>query len=65
MDTLESAIKLMKPDSFVSSIDLRDAYYSVPIATEYRKYLKCVWRGALYQFRALPMGLSSSPRIFT
>ena len=65
MDALESAIKLMKPECFVSSIDLSDAYYSVPIAPEYRKYLKFVWRGALYQFRALPMGLSSSPRIFT
>ena len=29
MDTLESAIKLMKPGCFMTSIDLRDAYYRV------------------------------------
>ena len=65
MDTLESAIKLMKPGCFMTSIDLRDAYYSVPITPEHRKYLKFMWRGVLYQFTSLPMGLTSSPRIFT
>ena len=49
----------------MSSIDLRDAYYSVPIALEFRKYLKFIWKGEMFQFTALPMGLPSSPRIFT
>ena len=65
MDTLESAIKLMKPGCFMTSVDLQDAYYSIPVSPLFRKYLKFAWRGQLYQFRALPMGLSSSPRIFT
>ena len=65
MDTLEAAIKLLKPNCFMTSIDLRDAYYSIPIVLEYRKYLKFSWRGVLYQFTVLPMGLTSSPRIFT
>ena len=65
MDTLESAIKLMKPGCFMTSVDIRDAYYSIPISPLFRKYLKFAWRGRLYQFRALPMGLTSSPRIFT
>ena len=65
MDTLQSAINLMKPGCFMMSIDLRDAYYSVPVSPTYRKYLKFIWRDQLYQFTCLPMGLSSSPRIFT
>ena len=65
MDTLESAIKLMRPGCFMTSIDLRDAYYSAPITPEHRKYLKFMWRGVLYQFTSLPMGLTSSPRLFT
>ena len=65
MDTLEAAIKLMKPECYMSSIDLCDAYYSIPVSPNYRKYLKFIWRGQLYQFRVLPMGLTSSPRIFT
>jgi hypothetical protein len=65
MDTLETAIKMLKPHCFMSSIDLRDANYSIPIAPGHRKYLKFSWRGVLYQFTVLPMGLTSSPRIFT
>ncbi|XP_028394531.1 uncharacterized protein LOC114518732 [Dendronephthya gigantea] len=65
MDTLETAIKLMRPGCFMTSIDLKDAYYSIPVASEHQKYLKFFWRDKLYCFTCLPMGLSSSPRIFT
>ncbi len=65
MDTLETALKMLKPHCFMSSIDLRDAYYSIPIAPGHIKYLKFSWRGVFYQFTVLPKGLTSSPRIFT
>ena len=43
MDTLETAIMLMTPGCFRTSIDLKGAYYSVPMALEHQKYLKfCV-----------------------
>ena len=35
MDTLQSAIRLMKQNCYMASVDLRDAYYSVPIDEEY------------------------------
>ena len=28
----------------MTSIDLQDAYYSIPIAEEHQKYLKFIWR---------------------
>lgn len=31
MDTLETAVKMTKPGCFMASIDLKDAYYTVPI----------------------------------
>ena len=65
MDTLDSAMKLIDTDCYVASVDLQDAYYSMPIHVEYQKYLKFIWRGTLYQFTALPNGLSCGPRIFT
>ena len=40
METLQSAIALMRPGCYMASIDLRDAYYSVPIDPDYKKYLK-------------------------
>ena len=49
----------------MTSIDLKDAYYSLPIAMEHQKYLKLFLKNSLYTFACLPMGLSSRPSIFT
>lgn len=38
MDTLNTIIKLVEKDCYMVSIDLKDACYSVPIATSDRKY---------------------------
>ena len=65
MDTLNTITKLLEQDCFMVSIDLKDAYYSIPIATSERKYLKFSWKGKLYQFTCLPNGLSCRPRKFT
>ena len=65
MKTLHSAIALMRPGFYMASIDLRDAYYSVPIDTDHKKYLKFYWKGILYQFTCLPNGLAFGPQVFT
>ncbi|XP_067664507.1 uncharacterized protein [Haliotis asinina] len=49
----------------MASIDLRDAYYSVPIAEEHRKFLRFEWQGILYEYTCLPNGLACAPRRFT
>ena len=65
METFDMAIKMMSPDCYLASIDLKDAYYSVPIHEQFRKYLRFIWNGALWQFCCLPNGLACGPRKFT
>ena len=65
MDTLQVALKLVTPFCFMSSIDLKDAYYSVPIAKHHRKFLRFSWRRQLWQFDSMPNGLALAPRKFT
>ena len=65
MDNIESCIHLMKPMCFMASIDLSDAYFSVPVDPSHQKYLKFLWKGRLYQFTCLAQGLSCAPRVFT
>lgn len=48
-----------------TSIDLKDAYFHVPIAPHHRQFLRFAFQGRHYQFRVLPFGLSLSPRVFT
>ena len=64
MDSIVTCINLMKKDCYMASIDLRDAYYSVPIAEHDRKYLKFIWKGQLYSYTCLAMGLACAPRKF-
>ena len=65
MDTFRTALKLIRPGCLMASVDLKVAYYSIPIAEEDRKLLMFQWKGKYYQFTYLPNGLSSAPRIFT
>lgn len=65
MDTFQTALDLIYPNCFMASIDWKDAYFSVPINSDDRKYLRFFWKNQLYQFTCLPNGLASAPRIFT
>ena len=65
MDLLQTALDMMRPDCWMASIDLKEAYYAVPVAEVHRKFLRFRWGGELYQFRVLPNGLACAPRIFT
>lgn len=65
MESLKSVLDLMTPGCFMASADIKDAYYTVPVAKEHQKYLRFMWRDKLYQYVCLPNGLSSAPRMFT
>jgi hypothetical protein len=65
MDTLETVLTLIRPGMFMASIDFTDAYYSLAIAEQHRKYLRFEFENVLYEFTCLPNGLSSGPRVFT
>ena len=65
MDNIWSAIRLMKPGCYMGSVDLKDAYYSVPICKDHQKFLKFEWKGVLYQFVCFPNRLAFWPRKFT
>lgn len=65
MDHLQVAIDMMKPNSFMASIDLKDAYYTVPIHKEFQQYMCIQWDSQVFKFTAMPFGLTSAPRLFT
>ena len=65
METIWTAVSMIKPGCYMATIDIKDAYYCVPINKEHQKYLKFKWKGTLYQFTCYPNGLASCPRKFT
>lgn len=65
METFESALKLVKKDCYMASVDLRHAYYSVPIAEEQQVKLRFQHDQKIYQYLSLPNGISCAPLLFT
>ena len=65
METLRSVIASVQVGDWLSSIDLKDAYLHVPMHPDFRKYLRLSFEGVQYQFRVLPFGISTAPRVFT
>ena len=55
----------LKHNYFMAKLDMRDAYYSIPVDKQSRRYLQFIFEGKLYQFKVLVFGLSTAPRIFT
>ena len=65
MGCLQSATRMMTPDCYMASIDLKDAYYTVNVNKHFRKYLRFIWKGQLFEYTCLPNGLACAPRLFT
>ena len=65
MENLRNMCDMLTTDCYMTSIDLKKAYYSVAVDKSSKKFLRFMWQDTLYQYRALPNGLASAPRIFT
>ena len=61
METIQSVLSLITPGCYLASLDLKDAYYSVPIHPDHTKVLKFIWKNQLYKFLVLPNGLYCGP----
>lgn len=65
METPSSVRLAIRPNDWATSVDLQDAYFHILVAPGYRHLLRFVWEGTVFEFRALPFGLSLAPLIFT
>ena len=65
MEIAASIRRAIPPGAWAVSIDLMDAYLHILIHPASRKYLRFSLEGTIYQFRALPYGISTVPFVFT
>ena len=65
MTTVSSVRLALRSGCYMASLDLKDAYWHIPIAKSFRPYLAFSAGGRIYQFRVMPFGLNIAPRIFS
>ena len=65
MEGIHMLKDLLRAGDLMAKIDLKDAYFMIPIAQEDRDFLKFQWKDQTYQFNCLPFGLSSAPWVCT
>ena len=64
MNSLQTCLDLMTPSCYMASIDLKNAFHTIPMVKEHCKYLKFKVGNQYYQYKVLPMGFKDSPRLF-
>ena len=64
MLTNATLLRSMRQGDWLTSIDLTDAYFHISVYPPHRKFLRFGFRGRVYEYTALPFGLSLSPRVF-
>lgn len=65
MESVKTAVALISSNSFMSVIDLKDAYHAIPVHQDFQKYLKFRWKGVLYKYTCIPFGLCLAPWLYT
>ena len=53
--------EMLLPGDKMCKIDLKDAYFAIPLSVKSRKYVRFQWKGFLYEFFCLCFGLFPAP----
>ena len=65
MEGMKDVIDLLNQGDYMMKIDLKDAYWHIPIHPSSQKYLRFQWKEKLYEMLVLAFGVGPGPRIFT
>ena len=65
MESIRNVLAMMKQGCWMASVDLKDAYFSVPIHDDHTHFLKFVFGEEYFKFVAMPNGYNDAMRVFT
>ena len=65
MESLKNVKDMLRQGDLMVKIDLKDAYFTLPLHPKSRKYVRFQWGRKIYQFLCLCFGLGPAPRLFT
>jgi len=63
--SLKDALAMIEPLDFLTRVDIKDAFWHIPIYPPHHRYLGFQHRMQCYAYQVLPFGLATAPLIFT
>nr|CAH7718932.1 unnamed protein product [Callosobruchus chinensis] len=65
LEDYRSVKNMTTENCYMTSLDLKDAYFVIPISIKYRKFLRFKFKNTLFEFCCMPFGLCMAPFVFT
>ena len=65
MQTVRTVLQSLNQGDWAGKLDLKDAYFQIPVHPDHRKFLRFSVAGNHFQYKVLCFGLTSAPRVFT
>lgn len=65
MEGIHMVKELLEKQDYMCKLDLKDAYFCVPVKQSQRKFLKFRWKRKIFQFTCMAFGLAPGPRCWT
>ena len=65
MEGIHTLKEIVRPTDWMVKLDLKDAFFTIPIHNTHKQYLRFRFQGLDYQLNCLPFGLSLAPWVFT
>ena len=64
METIKQVIHMVTPNCYLASLDIKDAFYTVPIYEQHKRYLKFLNTDIAYQFEVIPNGYLDAESVY-
>ena len=65
IESITMLIDILRKGDYMPKVDLKDAYFMIPITKQHKHLMRFNWEKKTYQFNCLPFRLSSAPWVFT
>ena len=65
MCTAAEVKRWIQPGCYLASVDLTDAYFTIPLHQDGWRFTRFRWRGVTYEYKVVMFGLGPSARVFT
>ena len=65
MESVKNVLCMIEPGAWMASVDLKDAFFTILIHSDYRKFFKFIHERIQYEFNSMPNGYSDTMKLFT